>query len=148
MVPFGRKIFKKSIRRADVDLFARRIEKKRRDDRSAHVINQRGCDGKLRGQHQRNAQTELCLSGFVVKDAHADQSARSGEQAAGSQQRFFGNAADAAYGFALVEAHQEECGQIGQRQRADKIPDHSETFLSGENTAIYLFGGRAEDSFR
>lgn len=76
---------------------------------------------KLYEQDRRNAEAEIPVARFVVKDAHAQKSTRAAEQQRECKECFFGDAARAGDpGAALIRAVDEKRDEIDRGEVKDK----------------------------
>lgn len=89
----------------------------------------------LREQNRRNAEAEIPVARFVVKDAHAQKSTRAAEQQRECKECFFGDAARAGNsGAALVCAVDEKGDEIDSGEIDGKI-SHFSSFASSTAAA-------------
>ena len=84
----------------------------------------------LAEQNRRNAEAEIPVARFVVKDAHAQKSTRAAEQQRECKECFFGDAARAGdLGAALIRAVDEKRDEIDRGEIDGKI-SHFSSFAS------------------
>ena len=84
----------------------------------------------LAEQDRRNAEAEIPVARFVVKDAHAQKSTRAAEQQRECKECFFGDAARAGdSGAALIRAVDEKRDEIDRGEIGEKI-SHFSSFAS------------------
>lgn len=89
----------------------------------------------LREQNRRNAEAEIPVARFVVKDAHAQKSTRAAEQQRECKECFFGDAARAGdSGAALIRAEDEKRDEIDGGEIDGKI-SHFSSFASSTAAA-------------
>ena len=89
----------------------------------------------LREQNRRNAEAEIPMARFVVKDAHAQKSTRAAEQQRECEECFFGDAARAGNsGAALIRAVDEKGDEIDGGEIDGKI-SHFSSFASSTAAA-------------
>ena len=89
----------------------------------------------LHEQNRRNAEAEIPVARFVVKDAHAQKSTRAAEQQRECEECFFGDAARAGdSGAALIRAVDEKRDEIDGGEIDGKI-SHFSSFASSTAAA-------------
>ena len=89
----------------------------------------------LHEQNRRNAEAEIPVARFVVKDAHAQKSTRAAEQQRECKECFFGDAARAGdFGAALIRAVDEKGDEIDGGEIEGKI-SHFSSFASSTAAA-------------
>ena len=89
----------------------------------------------LHEQNRRNAEAEIPVARFVVKDAHAQKSTRAAEQQRECKECFFGDAARAGNsGAALIRAVDAERDEIDRGEVKDK-KSHFSSFASSTAAA-------------
>lgn len=103
----------------------------RREKPHVHIYPRRA----LREQDRRNAEAEIPVARFVVKDAHAQKSTRAAEQQRECKECFFGDAARAGNsGAALIRAVDEKRDEIDRGEIDGKI-SHFSSFASSTAAA-------------
>jgi len=89
----------------------------------------------LAEQDRRNAEAEIPVARFMVKDAHAQKSTRAAEQQRECKECFFGDAARAGdLGAALIRAVDEKRDEIDRGEIKDK-KSHFSSLLSSTAAA-------------
>jgi hypothetical protein len=89
----------------------------------------------LAEQDRRNAEAEIPVARFMVKDAHAQKSTRAAEQQRECKECFFGDAARAGdLGAALIRAVDEKRDEIDRGEVKDK-KSHFSSFASSTAAA-------------
>lgn len=75
-------------------------------------------DRNLQNHKHRNKYGEIPMLGLVVKNTHTEKRADPAEAKCGQQQRFFGDAPGAAFGFPFIDAVYAE-GDKGHQQNGE-----------------------------